>query len=511
MNTELSGPKPLTMNQFIQNVLSRLDFMRSFFDSSTRDIDKECGHPESISIDQHRRAFQRGDVAGRIISIYPEESWASDPDIYETEDPSETEFEKAWKALDNQFQLMSYMLRADVLSGIGRFGIILLGIDDGKALNLPVDGVIPDGITIDATAEGEAPTRKLLYLQTFEEGIVAVKEVEKNVNNPRYGLPTMYTVTFIDVNSIGGVASAGTVSQKGQQTDIHWTRVIHVCDNRTNSEVYGTPRLERVYNRWLDVRKIAGGSGEMFWKGGFPGLSLETLPAPDGQTVELDVTATKEQVQAYMEGLQRYLVTQNLQVKNLGTQVADPGPSLEAQLKLISCAIGCPWRIFMGSEVGQLASGQDIVAWNKRITRRRKRYITPYIILPMIRRLQQMKILPAVTEPDGVKVYWEDLNAPSKDDQAKYAQTLSDAIQKYLMVGGDQLIDPFHFLTLVLGMEDDEADAILEAVGTSLVDTVAAEEAAAQAKADQAELMAKAAGRNPNGNVPNPQFNGQKA
>lgn len=411
-----------------------------------RDIDRECGHPEIVTVDDYSRLFKRGDLAARIISLFPEETWSEDPVVFETEDETETEFEKAWKELDKKLAIFSQLQRADVLSGVGRFGVVLLGIDDGKDLQEPIEGIDERGQIVGR------PQHQLLYLRPFDESLVRIESLETSLQNPRYGQPTFYQISFSDT-VLGQTTSM--VSR------VHWSRIVHIVDNRTNSDIYGQPRLEKVINRVLDLHKIAGGSGEMFWKGGFPGISLESQPSLD-EDVEFDKDATKEQIESYMNGLQRYIATVGMTAKSLTPNVADPMPHLESQLKLIASAMGVPWRVLVGSEAAQLASEQDTKAWNKRINRRRTSYVTPFVIRPFVDRLIALGALPEPGE-EGYQVEWQDLNTPSEDERATVAEKRTNALAKYVAGGVDVLVPPFHYLTLVLGMPDDEAEAIISA------------------------------------------------
>jgi len=441
----------------VQNILlERQLWLRRQLDSM-RDIDQECGHPSEVTTEDCKKAFLRGDIASRVVSVWPEETWAENPEVFETEKQTETPFEKEFIELEKKHRLFSVLQRADTLSGIGRFGVVLLGLSDGKALSEPAPGITEKGdIITNANAKLE-----LLYVRPFDEQVVRIDAFETNTSNPRYGLPVLYNIQFQDVQ---GTANA-VASNK-----VHWSRIIHLADNRMSSDVYGLPRMEKVYNRLLDLKKISGGSGEMFWKGGFPGLSLETLP---GEDVEIDEEGTKKQLEAYMEGLQRYIALQGMSAKSLTPQVADPGSHVEVQIKLIAAALGVPWRVFIGSEAAQLASEQDARAWIKRLTRRRKEYVTPFVILPTVERLIAFG---ALSKPKEIQVHWPDLNTPSDKEKAEVASMKTTALAKYAMGGVDLLIPPFHYLTLILGMEDDEAKAVIDAASERMEEVQLEEE-----------------------------------
>jgi hypothetical protein len=440
-------------SNFINNAMTmRAAWLRRLTDTR-KNIESECGHPSEVSIEDNTLAFKRGDMAARIISLYPEECWGNDPVVYETEDQKETEFEKAWTGLQERLRIFYFLHRADVLSGIGRFGVLLLGLNDGKPMSEPVEGLDEMGEST------QVPTDlKLLFVRPFDESLIQVRTLQTDSSNPRFGQPTKYSIQFSDEAMEGSTLSSS-------QT-VHWSRIIHLADNRTNSEVYGCPRLERIYNRILDLKKIAGGAGEMFWKGGFPGLSVEAVPV-EGE-VELDEKATKEQMEAYMDGLQRYIATTGMTVKSLAIQIADPRPHMEIQVRLIAMAIGVPWRILMGVEVGQLASEQDIRVWNRRLQRRCVEYINPFIVRPFVDRLIAFGILP---KPAQVKISWPDFNSPTDQDKAAVAEKQTNALAKYVQGGVDTMLPPFHYLTLVLGMTDEEAQAIIDASEKQMAQT----------------------------------------
>jgi len=406
-----------------------------------KDINLECGYPDSIAITDYKKLYARNGIAKRVVRILPEETWALPPTVYETEEADETEFEKVWKALQKEKKVFHYLQRIDVLSGIGEFGILLLGIDDGKELSEAVEGI--NEVTGEKTGKSE---HKLIYLKPFDQTSVTIKTKEISTASPRYGFPKTYSVSF------GGTETSNTQMSK----IVHWTRILHIADNRETSEIYGRPRMEPVYNRLLDIRKILGGSGEMFWKGGFPGLSFETQP----EVEDLDTESIKDQMELYMAGMQRYLAMEGITVKSLSPQVSSPKEHIESNMRNIAISLGIPYRIFLGTEEAKLASAQDITTWNKRLSQRQENYVSPYIIRPFVERLIAFGILPEVK---GYIVDWPDLNAPTDEDKANVAKSLTEAMSKYVSAGVDTLIPPMEYLTMVLGFTQEEAEAIEKA------------------------------------------------
>ncbi len=156
----------LLMNTYISAVENmftiRSNFLQQLLDPR-RDIDQECGYPQSmtgsgfgsINPDLYRVLYEREGIACRVVQLYPNACWQKSPMVFETEDPEVvTPFEEAWDGISKQLRgeichyqdeegspVWNYLHRADTLSGIGTFGVILLGVDDGKNLDQPLDGV----------------------------------------------------------------------------------------------------------------------------------------------------------------------------------------------------------------------------------------------------------------------------------------------------------------------------------------------------------------------------------
>jgi hypothetical protein len=336
---------------------------------------------------------------------------------------------------------------------------------------------------------------RLIYLRTFDESLVKIVQLENNPNNPRFGQPIMYELTLYKENvSEAGVSlsdvpppSSGINKIDPNITSrtslrVHWHRIVHLADNRLRDEIFGTPRMKKVYDRVLDLHKIAGSSPEMYYKGAFMGMALETHPSDE--PVAIDKQATKDELEEYYEGLKRYFTLEGMTANPISPQVVDPGPAADLQLKLIAMALACPMRVFMGAEVGSLASGQDIVAWNGRLQKRREEYLTPYVIRPFVDRLIDIGILPfpvggqeTPLQEQGQPIrpvyiiYWSDLNTPSTAEQADVAVKRATAMSSYMAGGVDQLISPRHFLELVIGFSADETESILNEVGDRLIQT----------------------------------------
>lgn len=466
-------------------VMARSQLLQRLMDPR-RDIDAECGYPDTDSItdDHYQDFYDRHPIANRIVEAMPSECWKVQPTVFEDQDMDvTTEFEQAWDDLgrnlmvevdeENLYQgeegnpIWDYLKRIDVLSGIGHFGVMLLGLNDGVEMQEPVRG----------------KKLELLYIRCFPAKLVEIVQWESDPANPRYGRPNMYSITLNDpTDNYQGIGLPQATVY------VHWSRVIHVAETMTSSELFAAPRMRAVWNNLLDLKKLYGGSAEMYWRGAFPGLSLETHPQLGGD-VEIDVDDAREQLENYMHTLQRYLAIPGVTAKTLAPQVVDPTPQIRNHLEAIAIKLAMPMRILLGSERGELASTQDKGTWNERLMSRQKNYLTPRLICPFVSRLVRFGVLP---RPAEFFVEWPDMNEMDATQKSTIAVQKTDAMAKYVGGSVDQLMDPMNFLTRIIGLQDSEAEEVVEAATQYVEDKME----------EEAEMMAEHPELNPANQVP---------
>jgi hypothetical protein len=522
------------MTELVSNqYLFRNDFLGRIFSSGTDDrIYQECGYPytASLSPEYYRDLYDRDPIANRVVQLMPKETMQGQPTVYEdTAAEVSTPFEEDWDNLsrtlspcpsfyqDEQGSLVwEYMLRADILSGIGQFGLILLGIDDGRNLQDPADGVevltmnsntgavclmpdspadaneeqqyrssydqkhidgqtfnhlmasasksrercllfnaeimahisnkvtLPNGVPSTGAkfsqgepgngpfvqgsdqqysgswglglpppsprpADGDlsgteqqyfgvqfgpsqyfgkpAKGRKLLFMRVYDESLVQVVRYEWNIRNPRFGMPVMYRITLNDPRQphSGVGLPLATVY-------VHWSRVVHLADNLHSSEIFGVPRMQPVLNNILNLRKILSADGEGYWKSCINLISLETNPQLGGDVL-IDKPGVRQMMLDVFSGLQRYMLLRGMSAKSIAPTLTDPQTHVAVQYEAICIKLGCPVRVFKGSERGELASSQDDEDWNERRRGRQICYNTPRLVTPVVDRLIQLGVL----------------------------------------------------------------------------------------------------------------------
>jgi hypothetical protein len=225
----------------------------------------------------------------------------------------------------------------------------------------------------------------------------------------------LYNIVFYDPNAQGTLNDDGVPDNATTQMKVHWTRAIHVADNRMTSEIFGIPRLRPILPHIQDIRKVSGSSAEMFFKGGFPGYQFRTDPGLGADVELISEDDIRDNVEAYMNGLVRYLTAVGGQWESLAPQVADPSNNLTQQLTYLCLTIGVPFRIFIGSEAGHLASTQDAGTWKERLRGRQLNYLQPWVVNPFVERLMEIGALPRVKR---FLINWRDLQTLGDKDRA---------------------------------------------------------------------------------------------
>ena len=440
------------LRTFASAVVSRLSLaskMGAQYDGN-RDLYKALGYPTTEpNFKDYLNRYQRQDIAKAVIDRPVVATWQGPLELIETDDAEETEFEEAWRKLNRRLDIKSVFARVDRLTGLGKYGVILLGLDDVRDSTGFMNPV-------------RSGKRILKYLKPFGESTARISTYEINPRNERYGLPFMYEVEIAD-----------SASGRSQTIQVHYSRIIHITDNSLESEVFGTPRLRAIYNRLMDMDKIAGGDAEMFWRNARPGYQ---------GLIDKDYTITPEAEEEFMDqidefenNLRRILINEGITLKELTQQISDPKNHADVILTLISAETGIPKRILSGSERGELASTQDVGEWKTYIKTRREDHAEPRIVRPTIDRFMELGILPMVE--DEYNIDWADLFAMSELERVEIGKNRANALREYTYNPLEQaIVPPKGFLQEFLGfsrqqielMEQMKEDDMLEEMKTIL-------------------------------------------
>lgn len=351
-----------------------------------RDLYTTLGYPKTLTFEHYYAKWERQDIAARVVDLPAIDTWRKPPKFTDG-DSEETAFMKDWKTLATRLPVWRRMMQVDQLAGIGRYGVLLIGLRGTTGLADPPERVAgPEGV---------------LYLRALTEGSAAIGELVSDEQDERFGLPAYYLCDL----------GEGKTSER-----VHWQRVIHVAENTTEDDVYGTPRLQRVFNLLDDLLKVVGGSAEATWRNMDRGLHADVREgfnlSPD------DREDLADEIEDYIHRYQRFIRTQGVDINSLGTDVVDPSGLIDTALGLIAAATNIPQRILVGSERGELASSQDAETWEGVIESRRTNYAEPVIVRPLVGRLVELGAL-APSESGRVTVAWEPLVGDKVEKQAE--------------------------------------------------------------------------------------------
>lgn len=372
-----------------------------------RDLTKALGYKKELFVQDYRARFLRNEVANRIVKALPHACWRGGVELIEDEDPTtSTQFEEAFDELNSRLKVLSVLRRADILAGIGRYAVIVMGAP-GRPEE-PLERCAPED---------------LLYLMPYSEEDAQIFQFDLDPQSPRFGKPKLYTLSRAE-NQTPNALNSNVVGKQ-----FHWTRIIHVTDTLLDDSIYSEPRLQCVWNRIDDLEKVTGGGSEAFWMRASGGMQFNIDPeielSDDDETDETNVKATakriglKQQLDEYEHGLRRILLTRGVDIKNLGAEVADFQNPVASLMSLISAGTGIPQRVLMGSEQAKLASQTDRSNWDDRVSDRRENLLGPELLRPFVDRLLTLGVLP--TPKAGYSVRWSQLRVLDDMQRAQVA------------------------------------------------------------------------------------------
>ena len=423
--------------QVLSQLVSRATLLNKFGSSydGDRDLYEALGYKQQLTVTDYYTQYARQDIAKAIIDRPVKMTWKGDLSIMESNDDQETKFEKEINELDDFLHLKTIFVRLDKLVSLGTFGVLLFGFND-----------VPNNEGFKEEVK-KSKALKLMYIKPYNEKVVQVSEVVTDPTSERYGLPLMYKIEGED-------AAKNSVT-----LNVHYTRILHVVYDELEIETEGTPVLQAVYNRLQDLEKIIGGSGEMYWRGARPGYQAKI--DPDFTMTPEDIEDLRTKIDEYEHNLRRILTLKGAELEALAAQVSDPKGAVDVQIQMISAQTGIPKRILTGSERGELSSSQDADEWNTYIQTRREEYAEPKIIKPFINRLQELEILSETKE--GYTVMWSDLFTKSDKDKAEVGKVRALSLKEYAsQPTAVEVMSPQAFLTMCLGLDEEDIELINE-------------------------------------------------
>ena len=420
----------------ISTIVSRADLANraGLTFEGKRDLYKELGYRRTLTFAEYDDRYQRGGIASRIVDAFPTATWRNPPIV--TVKGNE-EFGEVWNKLVLRLKLFHFLERVDRLAGIGRYAVLFLGVSGARSPEEQIPKVNgPEGV---------------LFLTVLSEVNADVQELEGSPQSPRFGLPSIYDVQFL----------ANTTTQSRiLKKRVSASRIIHVADGVLEDDIFGSPRLKKVWNYLDDLDKVIGGASEAVWRTVDRGIQFDL--DKDLELTPDDETDFADEIEEYFLGFKRYIKTKGITTKVLGSDVPDPRGPVDAVIGLISGTTGIPQRILMGSERGELSSGQDERNFNSRVRERQLSFAEPVILRPLLDRLISINALP---DPKSeIEISWPDLAIITDKEEADIAARVGQAVANVSAQAknGMLVIPPKLFATRWFGIDPDEFDAAVK-------------------------------------------------
>ena len=400
-----------------------------------RNLDEALGYKKILTPVDYRYRYERGGIAGRIVDALPTATWRGDGELVEDENPNViTPFEDAWFALTDRLHVWATLRRADILSGLGHYSVVLLGAPGD--LGIPLTAGTPE---------------QLVYLTPIGEQQAGIEARDLVIDpaDPRFGQPTLYRILGLGGDALAAVAQVTTPDASRRAVDarpVHYTRILHLADETLDNGLYGSPKLRRVWNKLDDLDKVTGGGAEAFWLRAHRGLNLnldkDVILGPEEKE---DI---KREVEEFEHSMRRNMRTRGVTLTELGSDVADFSNPADAILTQIAGATGIPKRILVGSEAGELASTQDRSNWRDQVTDRRHNYAGPFVVRVFVDRLIQYGFLPRPTTYD---IRWPGIQFLDEIERAAVAVQWATINTQYANTG-QEAVTPDEIRDLLLDL-----------------------------------------------------------
>lgn len=434
----------------LPSTMRRTDIGVGTINEATERLWRNCLYPKNITFDMYYQMYARNNVAARVIETFPDYSWNIMPLVTDSGGIKSRFSRQAASLLTKNFQVqeglyqtMHILLKQlDVLGGIGGESLLIFGFADGKRLHQPVE---------------KKPGMQISWIKLLHNGQFEIEEREEDERSMNFGDAKLYkTKDFVstsDMNYYNGIAPG---------VSIHYTRCVHFKESA--GLLYGTSRIQKCYNQLLDIMKLSGASAELYYLGAFSGLSIET--DPQAMLSDESYENMKAETAKYFDGLARSLIFEGAKAKLLYPAIVSPKDHFDLQITMISIATGIPRRFLTGAEAAKLASQQDTLNWEGRVTNRRDSFAGPRVVMPMIERCINAGVITAPRD-NTFTVTWPRTQSMTLEERSDSSRKMTEAILSYFSTGLVEVIPFEPYLVSMCGYDESEAKDVAGKVDIS--------------------------------------------
>lgn len=366
-----------------------------------RDLATALGYRSVLEYRDYLGRYARGGIAGRIVEIPPEATWDTLPRLTDDTDlESETALSRKFSRLAARVRLRRALEKADVLAGIGRYSVLLMGLADGRPLEEPVQA-------------GSIGAEGVLFVQPFSEMSALPIELDLDPKSSNFGRPSIYQIDLTQ-GLLDDAGLAETLLGKSVRTSgingpttrrVHASRLVHIAEGTLEDDLYGRPRLRRVWDLLDDLAKTVGGSAEVFWMVANRGLQFDV--DREMRLNPEDKADLEQQMEDYTNGLSRIFKTKGVKIQGLnelGSGNVNPRQVFSVIAALIVGSTGIPYRMLFGGERGQNINVQDRKSWLEQVAGRRETFANEVVVQPLVEKLAYAGALPAAAR--DAKIVW---------------------------------------------------------------------------------------------------------
>lgn len=376
----------------------------------------EYGWPVNVSFQQLYWLYRRDGIAYGAVEKLLGRCWSEYPDVIEGDEDDEATDETAWEKQNARYLKSAWMwgsfADADRRRLVGRYSGLILHLSDSGKWDQPVKtsaAIRLDKITV-AWASALTPI-----------------QYDNDVNSKTYGEPMKWRYQEAPKEGFAGAVR-----------EIHRDRVFIL--GSYDADAIGF--LEPVYNAFVSLEKVSGGSGESFLKNAARQIAVNFDKDIDFKKMAQQYGIQPEELREALQDSARDLnsandmlmVTQGAtQITPLVSQVADPKSTFDVNLQIVSAGVDMPSKILVGNQTGERASTEDDAYMNRRCQGRRDLALAPEV-LRFIEHLQRVKVITETLEP--LAVLWGDLTLPTQTERLANGKTMSEINTANLGAGG---------------------------------------------------------------------------
>lgn len=383
-------------------------FPNGFLQGTKHDHAKDFNWPSAVSFEMLHQMYRRNGLAKAAAKKTMLKVWEETPEFWQSEKPTESEWESMIAQRMRKIRGWSAMIEADERAFVGGYSGLIMRIADNKAFDQPV-GRVSGGL--DALVE----------LIPAWAGQLRVSKWDDDTSSPTYGQPQMFLFNEAQV------ASPGIVEvQQARSFTIHPDRVIIWSQDGT---VHARSDLEAGYNDLIDAEKIKGAGGEGFWKSSKGSLILEldkeakiSDMAKSMGVAEADVVeAVSDQVEDFQKGFDKSFLAQGMGVQALKIDLPQPKEFFDIPVQSFATSVTMPVRELIGNQTGERSSTEDSKTWAKSCMARRERIEVPSME-EFLARLQRFGIIPV----GDWTIHWTSLLSASPEEGMNRAKNMAE-------------------------------------------------------------------------------------